>query len=248
MAHAGAVPSKRGSHAGRLGSRAKRATPTPADSPRYTPRQLALLAAPPLVFTSMLGTYRGLSRRCGPRRGYFAAFLVYWLGWCLLFPLWVIGPGRLRPVLVAPVEPLGRPPFLGALLLAGPPLGSALTGFRARVRRATPLMLLASAGFALVNGAAEELLWRGIYLAEFPRQPLVGYLYPSLGFGAWHLAPQSVRPSHMPGGRWAFAATAVFMGLTYGWVARRTGSIRWTVVSHMVTDFFGLGGVELLGM
>lgn len=248
MAHAGDRLCQRRSCVGRLGSRTDRAARRPADASRYTPRQLALLAAPPLVLASMLGTYRGLSQRWGSVRGYFAAFIVYWLGWCLLFPLGLLGPRRLRRALATPAEPLGRPPLLGAVLLVGPPLGSALTGFRARAPRATLPILLTSAAFALVNGAAEEVLWHGTYLAEFPRHPVAGYLYPSLGFGAWHLAPQSVRPSHMPGGRWAFAATAVFMGITYGWVARRTGSIRWTIVSHMLTDFFGLGGVELLGI
>jgi membrane protease YdiL (CAAX protease family) len=34
---------------------------------------------------------------------------------------------------------------------------------------------------------------------------------------------------------------AAMSGLQWGWVAWRTGSIRWTTVSHVLFDFSGLG-------
>lgn len=84
-------------------------------------------------------------------------------------------------------------------------------------------------------------------MAAFPKGIWLGYLYPALGFAAWHLTPLSVRPSAMPGGAGGFAAGALFLGLCWGWVAWRTGSIRWTVVSHVLTDFLGLGALVYLG-
>jgi membrane protease YdiL (CAAX protease family) len=38
----------------------------------------------------------------------------------------------------------------------------------------------------MVDGTLEEVLWRGVYVREFPRQIVLGYLYPSLGFAVWH--------------------------------------------------------------
>ncbi len=35
---------------------------------------------------------------------------------------------------------------------------------------------------------------------------------------------------------------AIFLGLSWGWVARQTGSIRWTVVAHILNNFVALGG------
>ena len=67
------------------------------------------------------------------------------------------------------------------------------------------------------------------------------------GFALWHLAPLSVRPSTMPGGAGGFIAGALLLGLGWGWVAWRTGSIRWTVVSHILLDLSGLGALKYSG-
>jgi len=73
-----------------------------------------------------------------------------------------------------------------------------------------------------------------------------GYLYPALGFALWHLAPQAVHPIGMPGGLPAFLAGALLLGLCWGWVTWRSGSIRWPLVSHVLTDFLGLEGLVYL--
>jgi len=39
-----------------------------------------------------------------------------------------------------------------------------------------------------------------------------------------------------------FAVIAIFLGLAWGWVARQTGSIRWTVAAHILLDFAGIAG------
>jgi len=74
-----------------------------------------------------------------------------------------------------------------------------------------------------------------------------GYLYPAVGFALWHLVPQSIHPSRMRGGTKSFLAGAFFIGLGHGWVAWRTRSIRWTVLTHILTDFLGLGGLIYFG-
>jgi membrane protease YdiL (CAAX protease family) len=47
----------------------------------------------------------------------------------------------------------------------------------------------------------------------------------------------------MPGGIYSFLFYALVLGLAYEYVARRTGSIRWTTLSHVVHDSLGLGAL-----
>lgn len=114
------------------------------------------------------------------------------------------------------------------------------------VKGASPTIIIYSALFALANGPMEEVLWRGAYVTAFPDSWLWAYLYPSIWFGLWHLSPQVVYPSEMPGGTIAFALTSISLGLVWGWVAKITGSIRWTVIAHILLNFAGLAGRSFL--
>jgi membrane protease YdiL (CAAX protease family) len=70
---------------------------------------------------------------------------------------------------------------------------------------------------------------------------VLGYLYPTAGFARSHYAPQSVSPSWYPGGATSFVASAGLFGLLWGRIAFRSGSVGWTVLSHVLLDFSGLG-------
>jgi membrane protease YdiL (CAAX protease family) len=212
-----------------------------------TMRQWALLLAPPLLISSMWVAFRGFHAVLGPKVGYFTAFVCYWLVWCLAFPLWILRGNGLARLFRRTAHPLGKPAWIGLLLLLFPPVGAAVTIFARRLCLATPLVLLSSAALAIVNAIAEEVLWRGIYPRFFPHQLVRGYLYPAVGFALWHLVPQSIHPSRMRGGTKSFLAGAFVIGLGHGWVAWRTGSIRWTLLIHILTDFLGLGGLVYFG-
>ena len=68
-----------------------RVHPSPARPPCLEHRRIALMCTPAVVPATQYGLFQGLSRAFVPRLGYFAAFAVYWIGWCVLFPLWVVG-------------------------------------------------------------------------------------------------------------------------------------------------------------
>jgi hypothetical protein len=99
-------------------------------------------------------------------------------------------------------------------------------------------MIATIMGVSLVNTLAEELLWRGVYISLWPDNPWLGWVWPALGFGAWHLAPQVIHPAAMSPA--IFVAASVALGLSWGWVAWRSGSLRWVSVSHLLTDGSGL--------
>jgi membrane protease YdiL (CAAX protease family) len=204
-------------------------------------RKVALLVAPWLLLLSTTAVFHHLSARLGPKRGYLGGFLFYWIFWCLLLPMWVLGPRRLPTLFKPSVAPSRRPTRSDVLLLAVPPAVGFSSAFPRALAWTDRNIVLASAVQALINASAEELLWRGTYLAVFPKSFALGFLYPTVGFAVWHYAPQVVFPSRYPGGKTSFVATAGLFGLLWGRVASRNDAVGWSVVSHILLDFSGLG-------
>lgn len=163
----------------------------PAEVQRLERRRRALLAAPIVVPVSMAGAFAVLERLLGPRRGYNAGFALYWVGWCLGFPLWVLGPRRLLRLLregtrLSPAD---------LALLAVPVAGAAATELAPNRQAIDPKVAAVMVATAAVNSVGEELLWRGSYLDWFPDDPWRGAAWPWIGFTVWHLAPQVIVPS-----------------------------------------------------
>lgn len=181
--------------------------------------------------------FPAMARRLGKRRGHLAGFALYWAG-CYLVPLGLLGWGQVKTLLSQPGRPLPSPRWLVAAALLVPPLGAVGTELAPRVRKADPVLLAAAAGVAAINATGEELLWRGLFVATFPDEPVRGWLWPAAGFTTWHLAPLSVLPSHR--GTLGFLLPTALIGAGYGWVAWRTRSLRWTLPPHVATDASGL--------
>jgi len=93
---------------------------------------------------------------------------------------------------------------------------------------ALPVLVVQS----FVNGTLEEVLWRGVYIELFPGDRLWGFGWPTVWFALWHLAPGSISPLTNRGGAW-WLVRAVF-GACWGWLALRTGSIRYSAASHIL--------------
>lgn len=225
-------------------------SPSRAAAPRpavTATKRTVLLLTPPLLLASTYLMYAQLAEIMDLRVAYLTGFLFYWCGWCLALPLWILGPAGVRQLFQNPTRPLGRRSWVGLLLLVAPPAAGYATIAPVVFPGAGPLVVSVSALIAVINGTLEELLWRGAFPVAFPTNQWLGCLYPSLGFGIWHLAPQVIFPNQMPGGRISLVASAIVLGLMWGWVAWRTRSIRWTTLSHVLMDFSGLGGRVYLG-
>jgi hypothetical protein len=149
---------------------------------------------PVMVSLGMRVLFPALARRLGGRRGHLAGFAVYWAG-CYLVPLALLGRGRVKTLLRQPGRPLPSPRWLAVTVLLVPPLGALGTELAPQVRKADPVLLGTAASVATINATAEELLWRGLFIATFPDELVRGWLWPAAGFTAWHLAPLSVLPS-----------------------------------------------------
>jgi membrane protease YdiL (CAAX protease family) len=87
---------------------------------------------------------------------------------------------------------------------------------------------------AVGNGFFEELLWRGVYLELFPGNLLLGAIWPSVWFALWHYAPVSITAD---GNVLGMIIGSGIMGLYLSFLARRTGSIWWTILMHVIGGF-----------
>jgi membrane protease YdiL (CAAX protease family) len=214
---------------------------------RFTTRQWIMLGTPPVLTVSMYGAFQVAVRRWGMPRGWLVGFLPYWLGWCIALPLAVLGgPRGLRDLFrtARPAQP-SDPRECG--LLAWPLAFPLLFRFLPGVRRVGARALVFSGALGLVIGVTEEALWRGVYLRVFPDSVTLGYVYPSIAFGLWHIAPQSIAPNKAPGGAASFVLYSLLLGLSYGYYARRRGSIREVTIAHCIHDALGLSGAMLAG-
>jgi membrane protease YdiL (CAAX protease family) len=206
-------------------------------SERAVPRRLVALAVPVAVPIAMVVVFSVTGDRLGQQGGYMAGFLIYWLA-CGALSLAILGRRGLRP-LFRDVRPrLGKPAGVGAALLLWPPVGAIATRLIPDLGEATLAMACTAITIAVINGFMEELLWRGVYICLWPRNRWLGWVWPAIGFGAWHLAPQMIHPS--PLGPIAYVVSATALGLSWGWVAWRTGSVRWVTLSHVITDASGI--------
>jgi hypothetical protein len=199
--------------------------------------RIIALSLPLGVPVAMTATFAVTYHLWGDRLGYIAGFGVYW-GVCAALSIGLLGPARIRQLFADSRPRLGRPAAVGAALLLWPAIGAIVTRFIPEVGHATPAMIGTIAIVACINAILEELLWRGVYITFWPHSALLGWIWPAIGFGAWHLAPQVIHPAAMGPVAYVLAATA--LGLSWGWIAFQTHTIRWTCVSHVVTDGSGL--------
>jgi uncharacterized protein len=211
------------------------------------PRRALALGLPVVVPAAMYLLFGWTAELFGTGLGYFAGFVAYWLV-CGLLPVALLGPRKTAGLFAASRERLGRPAWRGVVCLGLPIVFAYGYAFPGVLPTATPLVVATSAALAAVNGALEELLWRGLFVRAFPQSWLLGWVYPAIGFALWHFAPLRVMPNRNPGGAWSFVAFSFAVGLLFGWVAWRSGSIRWTTIAHVFLDFSGLGGLAYFGI
>jgi membrane protease YdiL (CAAX protease family) len=208
----------------------------------FTRRRRIALLAPVVLILTMCAAFLGFGAWLGFPLGYLVAFVPYWVGWCILFP-WMIVDGLpgLLDLFRAGKRRFAQLGWKVQLALWWPIAFPLFFVFISRIGEANIPIILGSVVLGLVIGITEEILWRGVYVRLFPDNVGLNTIYPSVMFGLWHIAPQWVRTSTMPGGMASFVLYALVLGLSYAYYARKTGSIRWCAVSHCIHDALGLG-------
>jgi len=213
---------------------------SPAAAPLW--RRYVAMSLPAVMPVAMKAVFDATTRRHGPQRGYQAGFAVYWAS-CWAAAAALVGPRRLRRLWLVPEPPLPAPLALSTAVLLTPPLGGLATQWIPHARASGPVAVAVTAGVGTINALAKETFWRGIPVANFPHDPVGGWLWPAIGFTAWHLVPLSLRPSGTRR-RTSLLAGAAVIGLGYGWMALRTRSLAITGPAHAITDSSGLQPVR----
>ena len=90
----------------------------------------------------------------------------------------------------------------------------------------------------LLNGAIEELYWRGLYLLEYPNDTRIGFFFSLLLFGAWHVSLWFARDVVYKDGFIALVGGAYGLGLIWTWVARSNGNLKAVIPAHILVNLF----------
>jgi membrane protease YdiL (CAAX protease family) len=204
--------------------------------------QCILVLSPPVLLITTFLIFRYTANTLGREKAYLYGFLFYWIVWCFLIPLLTVGLEGLQDMFSTPNPRFGKPMWLGIFLLVSPPLFMYLTRFPTGIKGATTIFIIYSIGYAVANGTFEEVLWRGTFIVAFKGHWFWAYLYPSFWFGLWHLSPQVVEAGTVNRETLGFAFISIMLGLVWGWVARTSGSIRWTIPAHILLNFAAPAG------
>ena len=99
---------------------------------------------------------------------------------------------------------------------------------------------------ALINPWIEEFYWRGLLL-DYSRNwsNWISILFTSILFAANHIA-FGVNSKINSG--FEVVVSTLIMGLIWAFVYKKTGSLRWAIVSHFLVDFFGLSAASFLDL
>ena len=203
-------------------------------------RELALWLTPPFALVTSFAVLQSAQLALGHRGGFTVGFLFYWIVWCLLVPFAVLGRAGFRELFERSARVLR---LRDAVLLMLPAAVGFSSIFPVLMWIGNSKLYVAAAAVAIVNGTCEEVLWRGAYLKVFGKRLWGGLLYPAIGFGLWHVAPMLAQWGWSPDRAVWLVASATLVGLAYGAVVRHCGSIRWTIFSHILMNFAGLGAL-----
>jgi len=208
---------------------------------RFSAPQKTLLVATPLIVLLLIYLFPALTHSLGSPRGVAIALAIYWGVVCFGFGLTIIGPRN-------PKRLYARPKTANALNLALAILPVALVFFAAFLpvtASLSPRILLLATLFAIINGSAEELFWRGAFIRHFPQDARYAIIYPLVLFAAWHIALALIKGAQYQGGAVVLVGGAAIMGLLWGVLAWRTKSIYLSTLSHIGVNMMAFPAVLL---
>jgi len=208
---------------------------------RFSAPQKTLLVATPLIVLLLIYLFPALTHSLGNPRGVAIALVIYWGVVCFGIGLTIIGPRNLKRL-------YARPKTANALNLALAILPVALVFFVAFLpvtASLSPRILLLATLFAIINGSAEELFWRGAFIRHFPQDASYAIIYPLVLFTTWHIALALIKGAQYQGGAVALIGGAAIMGLLWGILAWRTKSVYLSTLSHIGVNMMAFPAVLL---
>jgi membrane protease YdiL (CAAX protease family) len=194
-----------------------------------TKRQIVVIVAPPVLVAVMYPVFQLLSGALGETVGWYLGLLIYWIFWCAVFPLIIIGKENIKTI----IQP--RKLNLKILLLVSFPiliasLYTLIPGMEYQKPNTWIFFLLLLTTFG--NGFFEEVLWRGVFMILFPDNIMLRIIWPSIWFALWHFVPGSV---HSDSNVIALVIGAGIFGFYLSFLAKYTHTIWWSIVIHTLS-------------
>ncbi len=192
------------------------------------------IVMPFVLITSTFLVFQLYVRLVGPGLAWYLGLMTYWLTWCLVFSLWIIGKKRVREL----VRPQ-KPDKIIVVLVLVPMLLAGIWRFVAGMSYPKESIWIV---FGLVmtsfgNGIFEELLWRGVYMELFPKNNWYRIGWSTLWFSLWHFVPGSISSNS---GVIGLVLGSAFFGIYLSLLAKKTGTIWWSIIAHI------LGGLVII--
>jgi membrane protease YdiL (CAAX protease family) len=169
------------------------------------------------------------------KQGFLLGMIFYWLAGCVVpVFLWISKANRKLLLRIKKVN------WWQFVLLLLPVILAFLFGpFKQRMGEATTLIIMLSLPYAFINAFCEEFMWRGLFFAHHQGNYFHAVIVPTIWFGIWHYVPLSVQPASV--GNLYFILSAIGLGLCWSTVTYYTRSVFWSIVSHTLVDFSGIG-------
>lgn len=211
---------------------------------KLSKNQRILVYSAPVLNISMIILFPILTSVLGKTLGYILGFCIYWFAFCMPVTLYVIkGTNGLKDLYNQESNITMKMKKLLYAIAFVPCIATFFVVFKGTVQVAGFRVLSIAIAFAAINGTVEEMFWRGVYNKEFSNDILWAYFYPSIFFGAWHIALYYAQGMVYHGGFAPLVFGALFMGLLWGWVAYKTKSIRIVTIAHVITNIFAFTGM-----
>jgi CAAX protease family protein len=200
-------------------------------------KEFIIYLLPPFLIISFYLVFHFLTTIASEKEAYLLGMTLYWILGCLAPAfLWISKTNRKLLLRIRKIK------WWQLILVFAPVSLAFLFGpFRQRINEATTIVIILSLPYACVNAFCEEFLWRGVFYVHHQRNFFHAVFVPSVWFGIWHYVPLSVRPASI--GNLYFIISAVGLGLCWGILTYKTRSIFWSIVSHVLVDFSGIGAM-----
>ena len=197
-------------------------------------KRIILACSPLAVIGTMYPVFQILASNFGETQAWFFGLVIYWILWGGLFSLAMVGQKEILRVIKPQRLTIDKLVLiLSPLILAG--IFKIFTGLNyVKPDIWIVVMLILT---TLGNGFFEELLWRGVYMIQFPQGFFFRIFWASVWFGLWHIVPGTVSTNSNTIG---MVIGSTLFGFYLSFLAKRTGTIWWCIAAHV------LGGLVIV--
>ena len=172
---------------------------------------------------------------------YLSIYLIYWFVFCVPLSALYLKGNKISDLFT--VKTKSKFSLIYCLIAFLPCILSFFAVFTNTVSKAPWQAFLLALLFAVINSLVEEVYWRGVFVKIYDKNILLSYILPTVVFSLWHSSLYFSKNINYEGGIPALVGSALIMGAAWGFSAFKLKSIKYTVISHFLANFFAFSGL-----